>query len=51
MAAAIDRAVAGRDIERAALLLLIEAVRTLEQGTIDDLIATLAGEEAGDEHA
>jgi hypothetical protein len=49
MAAAIERAIAARDFERAALLMLVGAVDALKGGTIDDLINVLAGEEAGDD--
>ena len=49
---ALALAIKTRDFERAALLLLLDLARAAREGTIDDLIAAIAREEAQrDKHA
>ena len=46
---ALDRAMAARDFERAALILLVRAMNAVDAGTIDDVIAVLTESEAFDD--
>jgi hypothetical protein len=46
---ALDHAIAARDFDRVALILLVSAMSAIDAGTIDDVIAVLAEAEAFDD--